>query len=307
MSTSHGSPGVKHQVSILQDTAIQKSFHMPWVSLNTWQPTWLELECLHKRIDRLIVSAYETVGIDPDYKEVNAILVAIDDLCQSYLPSLPGMVQFANREAPYCFKCYGMKKLDWIQYAQGTFRKKFADRKRKAREGFLEDVQPFLVYVSFGETHIKIKGRPKYLHFDLEAKSWVKVKGPKDDIDSLRGAFKWLHRFRDDDCWDIETAGHIPLKYQELFWTRLEEHLKTIKAELLRSAELPMERFIEIKNDLDLFWYKIEKLNEIGIEDTANGKPSTEFKFTWENILKKFDLPLDQLAFLNSEKIEHKK
>jgi hypothetical protein len=68
-----------------------------------------------------------------------------------------------------------------------------------------------------------------------------------------------------------------------------------------------MERFIEIKNDLDLFWYKIEKLNEIGIEDTANGKPSTEFKFTWENILKKFDLPLDQLAFLNSEKIEHKK
>jgi hypothetical protein len=281
----------------------------------TKEMDWIEDICrqresgqnLSNKQDEIICPRCNGTGIDPDYKEVNAILVAIDDLYQGYLPSLLGMVQVANREAPYCLKCYGMKKLDWIKYAQGTFRQEFADRKRKAREGFLRDVQPFLAYVFFGETHLKIKGRPKYLHFDRETKSWVKVDGPKDDVNTLRLAFEWLHRFHDDGCWDTEAAGDIPLNYHDIFRTRLEEHLKTIKAELLCSEELTTERFIEIKNDLDLFWYKIEKLDEIRIEDTANGKPSTEFKFTWESILRKFGLPLRHLASLNSRKSKAEK
>ncbi len=68
-----------------------------------------------------------------------------------------------------------------------------------------------------------------------------------------------------------------------------------------------MERLIEIKNDLDLFWHNIEKLDDIEVEDNANGKLSTEFEFTWENIIRKFGLPPSNLAFLNSEKIEHRK
>jgi hypothetical protein len=246
-------------------------------------------------------------GINPDYNEVNVILVAIDELYQSSTGLPFRMVEWANRAAPYCPYCYGLPKIDWIQYSMGTFRQEFVDKRRKAREGFLTDIGPFLAYLYYGKMIPKLDARNKYMHFDQERKSWVDVNGPKDDIDTLREVFKWLHRFHDDDCWDIETAGHIPLQYQELHWTRLEDHLKTIKVELLRSVKLPLERVKEIKNDLDLFWYPIETLDHIEIEDSGNEKLSTNFKFTWENILRKFGLPLDHLPFFNSEKIEHKK
>jgi hypothetical protein len=220
-------------------------------------------------------------GINPDYEEVNAILVAIDELYQSCTGLSFRMVDFTNREAPYCPNCYGMKRIDWVLYSIGTFRQEFVDKKRKAREGFLADVGPFLAYLYYGKMFSRLDAPDKFLHFDLETKSWVKVSGPKDNIDSLREVFNWLHRFHDDDCWNIEPVGHVRLRYQKLFGTRLERHLKEIKTELLRPEELTMERLIEIKNDLDLFWYKIEELDDIKIEDKANGKVSTEFKITW--------------------------
>lgn len=278
---------------------------MDWIEDISRQ--WKSGQKLSNEEGQIICERCNGTGIDPAYTEVNSILVAIDDLCQGYLPSPPGMVQFANRDAPYCLRCYGMKKLDWIQYAQGIFRQEFIARKHKAQEGFLRDVQPFLVYVSLGETHIKMKGRPKYLHFDRETKSWVKVNGPRDDVNTLRVAFEWLHRFHDDGCWDTEAAGDIPLNYHDIFRTRLEEHLKTIKAKLLCSEELTTERLIEIKNDLDLFWYKIEKLDEIRIEETACGILPPDFDFTWESILRRFGLPRSHLAFLNPEKSKAEK
>ena len=273
---------------------------MDWIEDISRQ--WKSGQKLSNEEGEIICERCNGTGIDPAYTEVNAILVAIDELYHDYLPSLLGMAQFGNRDAPYCLRCYGMKKLDWIQYAQGIFRQEFADRKRNAQGGFLRDVQPFVAYVSLGETHLNFKGRPKYLHFERETKSWVKVNGLKDDVNTLRSAFEWLHRFHDDGCWDIETAGDIPLNYHDLFRTRLEEHLKTIKAELSCSEQLPTERLIEIRNDLDLFWYKIEKLDEIKLEDTANGKLPPDFNFTWESILKRFGLPLSHLALLNPGK-----
>jgi hypothetical protein len=276
---------------------------MDWIEDISRQ--WKSGQKLSNDAGEIICERCNGTGIDPDYKEVNAVLVAIDELFKDN--NTPPTVNHTNHEVPYCLKCYGMKKLDWIQYAQGIFRQELDNRRRRMRERFLSDVLPFLIYVDLGGAYFKVGHPIKYMQFDLKTKSWVEVRHRNGDTNSMRNAFKWLHRFRDEGYFDLEIGDDNFPKYPTLFWYRVERHLTKIKTELLRSAELTMERLKEIKNDLDLFWVEIETLAKIEIEEVGNERLSTEFEFTWESILRRFGLPLSHLALLNPEKSKAEK
>jgi hypothetical protein len=84
-------------------------------------------------------------------------------------------------------------------------------------------------------------------------------------------------------------------------------NFEAIRTELLPSKHLSMERLIEIKNDLDLFWRDIGDFNDIGREYRPYGILPPDFNFTWENILKKFGLPRSHLALLNPGKFKPEK
>jgi hypothetical protein len=264
-------------------------------------------EELFNETGEIVCPSCNGTGINPDYKEVNVILRAIDELPDPCRTSSEQMEYRSQTTVPNCLTCYGLKKIDWVQYARGTYKQELIDLKKDIRHWFLSDIEDFLSYVHGGQVFSGIFSEGKYLHFDLESKSWTEVGGRRNDINSLRDAWKWLNRFRADDYFDLETLTDALRHYQELYLVEPEQHFWAIKAELLYSKELTMERLIEIKNDLALFWWDMERLTDLGTGYRPYGILPMVFEFTWEKVLKQFGLPLDQLAFLNSAEIEHKK
>ena len=235
-------------------------------------------------------------GTDPDYREVNVILRAIH--------KLNGWDQ--NVKLPCCVNCYGMAKIDWIQYANGSCKQELADWREEMRELFLLDVDPFLSYVHQGGIATKIgilDSAIQYFYLDRETDSWIEVIHPQYDIRTLRAGHEWLARFEADDYWGPETNMDIVLLHEDFYIDGPEEHLRTLKAELLRGVDLSMERLVEIKRDLNLFRRDIGNLAEISSDDREITKLSAGFKFTWENVLKKFRLPLSNLPLLTSSKL----
>jgi hypothetical protein len=237
-------------------------------------------------------------GINLEYKEVNRILAAIDGLSQNYGQSFRGLFNRANTSVPYCLSCYGMKKIDWVQYANGNYRQELIERKKEMQRWFLKDIEPFLRYVHRGEVWYEFETQ-KYLHFDLERKCWTESADLSDDTNSLRAAYKWLHRFKSDEYFDFESVTDVAPDYQELYWIEPKQHLKAIKIELILSKVIIIDWLIEVKSDLELFWYKIQDLDHIEIEADVNEKLPKGFKFTWENILREFGLPAIHLNSLN--------
>jgi hypothetical protein len=276
---------------------------------------WIEDICRQWDIDQdvfgetgeIICPRCNGTGIDPDYREVNAILVAIDEVRRGYGRSSLRMPFRSNVQIPHCLSCYGMTRIDWIKYANGSYKRQFVERKKILREGFLYEIEPFVRYVRWGEVVFGGDPTDRGLHFDLERKLWIEVDEPKDDINSLREAWKWLNRFKADDYFDRKTFGKAECYYQDLYAMEPEDHIQAINKELLRSKDLSMERLIEIKNDLDLFWRDIGDFNDIGREYRPYGILPPDFDFTWENILRKFALPLSHLAFLNPGKSKAEK
>jgi hypothetical protein len=246
-------------------------------------------------------------GTNPDYTEVNVILRAIHELPHPCRTPLQQVGYRSQTKAPRCLNCYGMARIDWVQYARGTYKQELLDWKKDTRDWFLRDIEDFLQYVHGGQVFSGIFSDDKCLHFDLEKKNWIEVSGQRHDINSLREAWKWLHKFLDAGYWDDKTVGDAIFDYQELYLIEPKHHLEAIKAELLCSKELSVERLIEIKNDLDLFWRDIESFNDLGNNCRPYGVLPMTYEFTWENILNKFGIPLSHLAFFNSEKVEPKK
>jgi hypothetical protein len=200
-----------------------------------------------------------------------------------------------------------MKKIDWIQYANGNYKQELIDRRNDVRNSFLHDVEPFLDYISYGEVWFKFDAKTKYLRFDIERKSWIEVSGLNDDFDSLKTAYKWLNRFKVVGYFDLETVADYVHKHLELYLIEPEQYFQDIKTELILSQKVTIERLIEIKKDLDLFWYNIQDLDHINIDGNVNGKLAKGFKFTWENILYKFGLSRSFLNLLNSKEVKSKK
>jgi hypothetical protein len=184
----------------------------------------------------------------------------------------------------------------------GSYKRVIAKRTMIMRKCLLGDVEPFLSYVHRGRVFVKREPIDEWLHFDLEGKSWIELDGPKRDINSLKEAWKWLNKFEADDYFDPESFGKAECYYQDLYAMEPEDHIQAIKKELLRSKGLSVERLIEIKIDLDLFWRDIESFNDIGAEFSALGILPPDFDFTLESILRKFGLPLSHLALLNPGK-----
>ena len=240
-------------------------------------------------------------GINPDYLEVNNILKAIDHLGHNCNGWFAKVFNSANTTAPYCLNCCGMKRVDWIQYARSNYNQDLVKSRKKMREWFLRDVHPFLDYVYFGEVFTPCGTENKYLHFDHERKYWVEVDGVNADGNTLRAAYKWLHKFKDDDYFDMSNIADVAFNNQELYSIEPELHLKAIKNELIFSKNFSIDRLLEIKNDVDLFWYDIKWLDRLEVDYEVQMELPTGFKFTWENILRKFGLPMEYLTTLEQE------
>ena len=254
-------------------------------------------------------------GTDPEYKDVNVILAAIDDIgLECIKDSDEGGFSFkfifdayykrANRNAPYCRNCYGMKKIDCWDHRDLNYKQELMDRKNAMRKWFLSDVDPFLLYIQNGEVWCKSGEK---VHLDLERKRWIEVNDFSKNIDSLRAVFKWLHRFKADGYWDFEHFGDHPFDPHELSWTGPVGHLKDLTTELITSHSVTIKRLIEIKNDLDFFFCHIQDLDNIYIPDTVSNALPKGFKFTWENILRKFGLPQTHLHLFESDEIKSEK
>jgi hypothetical protein len=237
-------------------------------------------------------------GTDPDYKEVNVILSAIYDLEEQDKKKSSNSAKPLNR-IPLCLSCYGMVKIDWVDYVSGNYKQELLDLKNDTIKWFLLDADPFLQYIQKGEVCYNKSG--KKVHFDLERKLWIEVNDFNENIDSYRAAYKWLRRF--------EADGYLYCSYNDLPYEPeglcdvgvTMGWLQELKTELIISQRITIERLIEIKNDLDFFRHDIQDLDQFYVIDIVSKALPDGFKFTWENILRKYDLPLSYLHLFESD------
>lgn len=245
-------------------------------------------------------------GINPNYRVVNLIQNAINELGTSISGHNRHIFHSANTNAPYCLSCYGMKKIDWVQYATDSYKQELIDMKIDVKKWFLRDVEPFLEYIHRGEVWHETNSY-KYPHFDLEKNCWIEGNPPKDDFSSLKAAFKWLHRFKAEGYFDYDNFADVAPNYQELYWIEPDLYFRGIKLDLLFSKKISINRLFEIKNELHLFFRHIQDLDRIIIEEDVNRKSADGFRFTWENIFRKFGLPLIYLCYFNSDGVEFRR
>jgi hypothetical protein len=266
---------------------------------NIFGQTKIDREQFHKT-GEIICQCCKGTGINPDYKTVNLFQTAVDELCKTQDNSYPRIFKSANIKVPHCLTCYGMKKIDWIQYANGNYQQEMMFRNKEMRKKFLYDVLPFLRYIHSGEVWCNDYTPRDYFHFDLENKSWYKTDGFNKDSNSLRDAYKCLNSFFEYGYFDMDNVDDVSLSYKELYLDEPEQQAQLIKINFLLAKNLSISRLLEIKNDLDLFWYDIQDLNDVQIEYEIIENLSNGFEFAWENILKKFDFPRTYLNLLNS-------
>jgi hypothetical protein len=241
----------------------------------------------------------EGSGINPDFKTVNLFQKAVDELCKIQNNSHSQIFKSANTEVPHCLTCYGMKKIDWIQYANGNYQQELIDRKEVMQVDFLYKVLPFLRYIHYGEVWCNDYTSRNYFHFDFENKSWKKAGGFNKDSKSLWNAYIWLNRLLNYGYFNMDNVDDVGINYTELYYDEPEEEVKQIKFDLVTAENLSISKLIAIKHELDHFWYDIQDLNNVQIEDETIENLSKGFNFTWKNILKKFGLPQTYLKLLN--------
>jgi len=261
----------------------------------------IDQEQLRKTGEVICNCCYGT-GLNPDYKKVHNIQTAINKLPIIGLGSSPLISNSTNTNALYCLNCYGMGKIDWVQYATGNYIQELLDRIKKMRESFLQDVDDFLFYIHSGEIWCKDVTLKKYHHFNIERNIWIEADEPDySDIDYLRAAYIWLNKFKADDYFDLKSIRSVAQSNELLYWIGPDDYMQEIKEELIRSSEMSIDRLLEIKKELDLFWYDITDLDDMRPEDNIEGEPPMEYVFTWENFLREFNLPLSYLNLFNSD------
>jgi hypothetical protein len=240
----------------------------------------------------------EGTGTNPDYREVNVIQTAINNFSQSCSDWFAKTINSANIQAPYCLACYGLRKIDWVQYANGACERELIEHKESMHRWFLKDIEPFLRYIHCGEVIELFGWTTDLFHFDWEKRSWFQADGINHDLNNLKKAYIWLNKFRDDGYFDLSNVSDAAFGYQELYVIDPSHYFESIKAELLRSKKMTIERLLEIKKEMDLFWYDIGSLKTLPTENKIQAARSDEFEFTWKSILSKFGLSMEYLSLL---------
>jgi len=255
-----------------------------------------------RKAGEVICDCCNGTGRNPDYKKAHIIQTAIDELPIIGVGSSPQISKLANTNILYCLNCYGMGKIDWIQYATGNYIQELDNRINKMRESFLHDVDDFLFYMQSGETWCKDVILRKHYHFDIERNIWIEADSPDySDNDCLRAAYIWLNKFKADDYFDSKSIRSVAQSNELLYWIGPNDYMEEIKEELIRSSDMPIDRLLEIKKELDLFWYDITDLDDMRPDDNIEGEPPMDYVFTWENFLKKFNLPLTHLDLFEAK------
>lgn len=241
-------------------------------------------------------------GTNPDYREVNVIQSAINHFGQSCADWFARKINSANLQAPCCLNCYGLKKIDWVNYANGGYETVLTSRRKTMQSWFLKDIEPFLRYIHCGEVLELFGAKTGFFHFDWEKQSWASVDGINYDLNNLRNTYWWLNKFRNDGYFDLSNVSDVAFGYQELYVIDPSHYLESIKAELLISEKMTIDRLLEIKNEMDLFWYDIKQLKPLPTKDELQAKLSDEFEFSWKSVLRKFGLPMELLSLLDEER-----
>ncbi len=212
-------------------------------------------------------------GINPTYKEIDKILKAISDsdgLC--------------------CLHCYGLAEIDWIEYANGIYKKRMINLKKMMKELFWINIYPFLHYVQYGEVCYD-EDSENWFHYDPANDCWFKSTIILDSLEGHRAKNGWIEMFRTDGYCDIESV----IKYKDNFPSG---YLKSnyyyaaeIKANLIDSRAMTLDELYEIKEELKILGFSIEDLNWIKTDKIFERNMPRGFEFNWNSLLDKFYLP----------------
>jgi hypothetical protein len=203
----------------------------------------------------------------------------------------------------HCLKCYGKKRVDWIEFANGRFDDELEYLLQK-----IIQTQPnaFLQFLSFVYNGYKyqINDYQNYQYNTCEDQ-WIVSEF--DDwpghIDCKKEMLFWINKlicagyirdyenpedFAKNSFPSVDIAGFYSHYYDpEYDWKCAAE----IKLDILNATEFKIENLIRMRGELEILGFTIEDLNEICICDESGKTLEVDFVFTWKNLLDKFKLP----------------
>jgi hypothetical protein len=203
----------------------------------------------------------------------------------------------------YCLKCYGKKRVDWIEFANGRIDDEmdylFQETLTIPSNGFLQ----FLSFVYNGYKY-QINDEEN-CQYDNSRNKWF-VSALDDwpgHVESKKEMLFWINKlicagyirdyenpedFAKNSFPSVDIANVYSHYYDpEYDWKCAAE----IKLDILNATEFKIENLIRMREKLEILGLTIEDLNEICICDESGEILETDFVFTWKNLLDKFKLP----------------
>jgi hypothetical protein len=183
--------------------------------------------------------------INPAYEEVDKILKAI-----------------FNCDGPCCLHCFGLAEIDWIDYANGNYKRVMRNLKKRMKELFLIEIHPFLQYVQYGEVYFS-KDSGEWINYDPANDCWNYSEIILGSLEGHRAKNGWIDRFKTDGYCDImsivsyKDIFHFYCQYSRYYFAA------DIKANLISSKVMTIDELHEIKKVLKVIGFSIEDLNWI--------------------------------------------
>ena len=195
---------------------------------------------------------------------------------------------FGKSTRAYCLFCYGYKKTDWLEFANGRIDVEM--KKHELEHGKMDQskIMDFLTYIHYGEFHFDNENKNYF--YDFELKCWRE--STSSEINLNYNDFEyWIQKFLEDGYIVKKGLGHALMEVWVWYQCEDDEYAASfLKGDILNADKLSIEELEIIKIDLKMLGFTIEELNEISCDYESEEKFPRGFKFTWENLLKKFCL-----------------
>lgn len=203
----------------------------------------------------------------------------------------------------HCLKCYGKKRVDWLEFANGRIDEKleylFYELVNTPSNAFLQ----FLSFVYDGYRY-QINDYQNAQYNTCEDK-WIvsELDDWPGHIECKKEMLFWINKLI---CAGYITDVENPEEFAKKSFPSVDiakvyshyydpeydwECAAYIKVDILNATDLKIEELIRIREDLNILGFTIEDLNEICICDESGEILETDIVFTWKNLLDKFKLP----------------
>lgn len=204
-----------------------------------------------------------------------------------------------------CLKCYGKKHADWVEFANGRIDEILEYLYRYYRKFDSEALGHFFSYVYAG--YLVHGDGSTTIRYNEDADQWEEMQNfswrnstPSEEkvlhwinsTSSEEEVLHWINEFRNN--YDIKDFDFIPYKLAEEYGYESgfnDRFIDKIKSEILDATELGIEDLQRMKDNLELFDYTIAVSNEDDIAKARGSYLDSDKEFTWENLLKRFDIP----------------